>query len=104
MGHQKHIGDLFAQEPPQWGLRGDPYLWRDLRSHFADVPLPESMRVLEQEIEKAFGLLTGHTLSAGDDFFVARYAHGGMSSGHVCAAFWLEQALPLLKSRFTETA
>lgn len=102
MNSQKHIGDLFEQEPMQWGLRGDPYLWRELRNHFASVPLPESARALEHEIEKAFGLLTGHALSEEDDFYVERYAHGGMSSGQVCLEFWREQALPLLKGRLAE--
>jgi hypothetical protein len=41
----------------------------------------------------------GEAPSAGRRPFVARYAHGGMSSGYVDADFWLTQGLPLLKSR-----
>jgi hypothetical protein len=28
------ISDLFLPEPLQWGLRGDPYLWREMAEHF----------------------------------------------------------------------
>ncbi|WP_442511262.1 hypothetical protein SH528x_002932 [Novipirellula sp. SH528] len=36
------IADLFDPVPEQWGLRGDPYLWREMQASFADTVLPET--------------------------------------------------------------
>jgi hypothetical protein len=94
------IGELLEPEPRQWGLRGDPYLWRDMRDHLSKTPLPETVDALRDELEKAFLLLSGRAISTADDFRVERFAHGGMSSGFICAAFWRERALPLLTERF----
>jgi O-acetyl-ADP-ribose deacetylase (regulator of RNase III) len=96
------IADLFTAEPAQWGLRGDPYLWRAMREHFAAVPRPATMAGLEEQIAAAFLQLTGHPLSADDPFFVERFAHGGMSSGHISPEFWREAAVPLIKQRYAE--
>jgi hypothetical protein len=93
------IGDLLEHEPHQWGLRGDPYLWREMRIHFAETPIPQTADALLREIEKAFLLLTGRAISSTENFRVQRFAHGGMSSGLICPEFWRERALPLLTER-----
>jgi hypothetical protein len=103
MSLKKHIGDLFEEEPKQWGLRGDPFLWRELRAHFVDTPIPSSAEIFEQELERAFVLLSGHPLSSSAHFRVERFAHGGMSSGGISPEFWRESALPILKNRYAET-
>ena len=36
----RFVGELFENEPKQWGLRGDQYLWRELRIKLATVELP----------------------------------------------------------------
>jgi molybdenum cofactor cytidylyltransferase len=94
------ISDLFEPEPHQWGLRGDPYLWREMRVHFAETPIPATVEELVREIESAFLLLAGSALSTNENFRVERFAHGGMSSGGVCPEFWRKRALPLLRERF----
>lgn len=97
------IGQLFETEPLQWGLRGDPYLWAEMRNHFSSILLPATVSELEARIEEAFKFLTGHSLAEGREFYVSRYAHGGMSSGMVSPEFWRNDALPLLRSRYVET-
>lgn len=99
MKARSFIGDLFEPKPSRWGLRGDPYLWHELRIHFANHPMPQSSVSLEQEFEKAFFQLTDHTLSEEGSFYIERFSHGGMSSGHISLGFWLNRALPLLKTR-----
>jgi hypothetical protein len=94
------ISDLFLPEPLQWGLRGDPYLWREMAEHFKGVSLPESQGVLSSMLEEAFLKLTGHPVSYLQHFRVERHAHGGMSSGSISTAFWRERGIPLLLSRF----
>lgn len=102
MNITKHLGSLFEHEPIQWGLRGDPYLWREMRSHFASAPLPESLAKLEEQIAEAFLTLTGQPITTPKVFKVDRFAHGGMSSGGISPDFWRDSALPLLKKRYEE--
>jgi molybdenum cofactor cytidylyltransferase len=93
------IGELFAEEPARWGLRGDPHLWRAMLQHFSSTPLPASVSDLERQIEQAFLTLSGRPLSSQGAFYVERLDHGGMSGGGVSPEFWREQALPLLRTR-----
>jgi hypothetical protein len=94
------IGDLLEHEPHQWGLRGDPYLWRQMRIHFAETPIPPTVHALARDLESAFLLLSGRDISTTENFHVEQFAHGGMSSGGICPEFWRERALPLLRERF----
>lgn len=94
------IASLFLPEPIQWGLRGDPYLWREMAEHLQDAPLPESEQALAIILEQLFLELTEHPLTHPTHFAVQRHAHGGMSSGGIAPAFWRECGIPLLLSRF----
>ncbi|HCY64630.1 MAG TPA: hypothetical protein DHV59_17770 [Oxalobacteraceae bacterium] len=97
------IAQLFEAEPLHWGLRGDPFLWREMRTHFFSIPLPATASELEVRIAQAFELLTDHPITEASEFYVNRYAHGGMSSGMVSPEFWRNEALSLLRSRYVET-
>lgn len=90
---------LFREKPPQWGLRGDPFLWADMARRVRAVPCPVSAEAARAIIEGVFAMLTGHPISHPDAFFVERYSHGGMSSGYICPEFWRDRAVPLLLSR-----
>ncbi len=94
------ISTLFSPEPSQWGLRGDPYLWREMATHFQSIPLPGSLPLLSSALEEAFLKLTNHAVSFSGDVHLARHAHGGMSSGEISTEFWRESGIPLLLSRF----
>ncbi len=95
----QHLGDLFEPEPIQWGLRGDPYLWRAMKSEFATTPLPPSKAKLSAAIRQAFLDQTGQPLDATGNIFVERFDHGGMSSGWVSTQFWRDTALEILGDR-----
>lgn len=104
MARAETIAALFQEGgPKQWGLRGDPHLWREMQSHFEQTALPATADELSALIETAFESLTGHSISAGDPFFVERFSHGGMSSGYVSPSFWRDKAIPLLRARYAET-
>jgi hypothetical protein len=90
---------LFKVEPSQWGLRGDPYLWKEMKSALGFLPLVESEAQLILLVEKTFDQLTGLPLNTNDDIFIERYSHGGMSSGYVCTDFWRKKVVPLLLTR-----
>jgi hypothetical protein len=93
--------------PDQWGLRGDPFLWRAMSRHLSKYPFPPTENQLIALIEALFERLTGTRLpdetSINDDdaVFVKRYSRGGMSSGQVSMKFWRSSALPMLCSRFS---
>lgn len=93
------VAAIFQDEPQRWGLRGDPYLWREMRRHLEGVRCPATSEDLVSVIEEAFEQLTGFPLSHANPIYVERYSHGGMSSGYVNPKFWRETAVPLLKGR-----
>ena len=102
----RFIADLFSPDLFQWGLRGDPFLWEELRKALVDAPLPQSEGALIDTIEATFQTLTKHQLpheaavTDDDSIYVERYLRGGMSSGHVSLSFWRKTALPELLSRY----
>jgi molybdenum cofactor cytidylyltransferase len=96
------VAALFREEPQRWGLRGDPFLWREMRSQFEQTPLPATADELKDLLETAFETLTGQPISAAHPFFVERFSHGGMSSGYLSPDFWRDAAIPLLCARYAE--
>ena len=93
------ISELFEDEPVQWGLRGDPCLWEDLKGRLGSLPLPETPDDLQRLLYSAIKELTGNTLEGITPIRVERYDRGGMSSGMLSPEFWRETAIPLLVSR-----
>lgn len=96
------VGDLFRQEPEQWGLRGDPYVWQALAMHLKDMPLPEELSEFERRLKDAFRTIVGIDLdddSAPEAVFREEFAHGGMSSGQVSVPTWRDRLVPLLVRR-----
>ena len=96
------VGDLFKEEPEQWGLRGDQYLWRELKNELVSVALPSTSSELQRFLENAFWNATQVSLAFFDEIFVERYSHGGMSSGYISGEFWRERGFPLIVERFLE--
>jgi 8-oxo-dGTP pyrophosphatase MutT (NUDIX family) len=94
------VRGIFSEDPPQWGSRGDRYLWREMERYFADRSVPDTEEELVTEIEKAFQELTGFPITHTESIYIERFSHGGMSSGHVEPEFWRDEAIPLLQARF----
>ena len=94
------LSKIFEERPKQWGFRGDPYFWDHLkeRAENMDIISPEE---LEQWIKNEYLSLSGKALTDkyGDFAVIQQFAHGGMSSGGVDNLWWMEEAIPLLKSR-----
>lgn len=93
------ISGIFEEEPIQWGLRGDPFLWRELKERFQNIEMPETSEKLRELIEKEYELSTGHPISYEKHFGVERFKSHGMSSGGVSPEFWATRGIPLLVSR-----
>jgi hypothetical protein len=94
------IAELFSPEPYWWGLRGDPWLWRDMQQRFSAVSLPATEDDLAAIIAATFEQLTGHPITHPEHIHLPQYSHGGMSSGMVMPEWWRETAIPLLRERY----
>lgn len=93
---------IFEEEPGQWGLRGDPYLWKDLRDYMTNAQQPENEEEFEKLFHDAFKKITGEDLTPGRHIFMERYNFGGMSSGRIDSDFWIAKGFPLLRERFKQ--
>lgn len=96
---ERWFDSIFNPELVQWGLRGDPYLWREMREHLKDRPLPPAADAFLETLGELFRNLTGASLDDSQPVFVERYSHGGMSSGMVDPEIWRDRHLPLLAQR-----
>nr|WP_325249742.1 hypothetical protein [Amylibacter sp.] len=94
------IGDLMRETPKGWGLRGDPFLWEQLRTELNEIKLPRSRSELALKLEQLFGKVTERSLALESEFVMPEHAHGGMSSGMISCLFWRETAFPLILNKF----
>lgn len=96
------MADLFASEPEQWGLRGDPHAWQAIRHHLNDTPMPCNPANAERMLKEAFRTVVGVDLGdprATESVFREEFAHGGMSSGLVHLPTWRDRLIPTLVNR-----
>ncbi|QIK61964.1 hypothetical protein G7068_01135 [Leucobacter viscericola] len=96
------VGDLFTRMPPRFGLRGDTYLWGELKDVLADTPLPDNQWDLRKILEGAWESATGTALTnTSTSFYVERFDPGhGMSAGQVMPSWWLQTGMDILIDRF----
>jgi len=85
-------------------LRGDPWLWQELRDTLALAQDPGSKDGLRLLLSLAVEELIGADVRNTDDLQieVSRYPLNGMSGGFVALETWREDLLPLLVDRYTE--
>lgn len=93
------VSEIFIEEPCQWGLRGDRFLWRELKECFKSVDMPSTPIALKKLIEAQYKISTGYSISHKENFMVDRFRHGGMSSGYISPNFWGSRGIPLLVGR-----
>ena len=96
------VGDLFEVEPTQWGYRGDPPLWKELRSKFSCTPLPKDSSELRIMLSHGFEDAVGESVEFCQSARVSRFHTHGMSSGIVNGQFWRDVGFPLIVSRFDD--
>lgn len=104
------VGSLFEREPIQFSLRGDSYLWRELRARFADTPLPDDWFTLRALITEAIEQVIGEPLTNSEHkpwhdntaaIYLPEFDPGhGMSAGAVHLPWWAHTAVPLLLDRY----
>lgn len=104
------VGALFDREPVQFSLRGDAYLWRELRAQFATTPLPSDWYGLRHILEDSLGKVVGDLLASRESHgwqdaaaavYVPAFDPGhGMSAGAVHLPWWSHTGIPILLDRF----
>ena len=97
------LRDTVEPEPDQWGLRGDPYLWQELKEQLGMAPAPDTEQELVALLGRTIKGLLGEPFTMDGQYFVDRFAHGGMSSGWVSGEWWLVKGIPLLVKRRRST-
>lgn len=93
------VATIFDDEPKQWGLRGDPYLWNDMREAFSKIAFPISNDDFTKQFKLLYIKFTGVSLTSDCRIFITQYSHGGLSSGQISSDFWNNQGLPMLLDR-----
>ena len=93
---KKDLSVIFERKPRQWGLRGDPYLWDEMKELCVGDSLDIDDYGIADFVSKYFEKTTGQPLTFDAQAYVERLAHGGMSSGSVSGSFWITRGIPLL--------
>lgn len=90
----------FEEKPLSWGLRGDPFFWDYLKECAKNMDII-STEELEKWIKEEYFSLSGKVLTDKymDFAVIEQFAHGGMSSSGVDNEWWMNEGIPLLKSR-----
>ncbi|MBP5754508.1 MAG: hypothetical protein J6W93_01550 [Clostridia bacterium] len=93
---------IFEDKPKRWGFRGDPYFWDYLKEKAENMDII-TLDELENWIKDEYFSLSSKELT--DEYMdfavIEQFAHGGMSSGGVDNSWWMEEGIPLLKSRLS---
>ena len=96
------VSKYFDPEPIQWGLRGDPHFWRDMKLKTARKNIPTTGNEFEKLLHKLFKELTGEAPQKGKNIYVKKYETIGMSKGVISSDFWLDTGFSLLIQRYIE--
>jgi len=96
------VSHLFTDGPGQYGLRGDINLWQAFEEETLTISWPNNVEELETILYKLYEELTGSTIKNKENFYVEKFATGGMSSGFICPEFWFKKGFPLIIERFKE--
>lgn len=101
----QYISEIFISKPGQWGLRGDPYLWEELKLKFTDSLMNISPDEFDKKIDyEFFELLKNEGEQKSDEiYWFDKFPKSGMSGGMVSLKWWKEIGLPLLKKRYHTT-
>lgn len=98
------LSAIFEKKPRQWGFRGDPYLWEELREECAGKPLSTDEEEIVVLVCEKFESVSGVPLTYDAQPYVEKYAHGGMSSGRLCGLFWIGRGMAKLLQNYHELA
>ena len=98
------IDEIFKNEPDQWGLRGDPYLWHKLKRSLLPLENGLSQIDFEQQLECSFNKIIDQEgkRTSEEVVWFKNFPESGMSGGYVSLIWWQETGLPLIKGKYKE--
>jgi len=97
----EYISSLFIEEPYQWGLRGDPYLWDEMRLNSKNKKILDNENLMKDYLYELFKNLTDFEITINKNIHIKRYFYGsGMSGGCVCSNWWIEYGIPFILERY----
>lgn len=99
----RFVSKYFDPEPIQWGLHGDPHLWREMKQKTASTNIPVTANEMEKLLHRLFKELVGEAPQKGKFIYVKKYETVGMSKGMICSDFWLDTGFSLLIQRYIES-
>lgn len=79
MSLSAQVKRVFAEPQKNVGLRGEPFLWNELREHFLKTELPDTSEELLQLVASKIEDLIGSDVRSDQPIFVERYDSRGMS-------------------------
>jgi len=96
--------NIFEKEPDTWGLRGDAYLWEELKKKFKDFDYSKSNEEFAELLDYEFTQSISHakTTESKNILIMDNYPRIGMSGGHISIDWWQETGLPFLKTTYSE--
>ena len=90
---KKDLSVIFEKEPRQWGLRGDQYMWQELKEESVGKDFPITDFDLAEIVARKFEEVSGVPLTIDATPYVEKYAHGGMSTGRLSGLFWMGKGM-----------
>ena len=97
--HWATMADLFEPAPTQWGLRGDLFLWIEMRQALSHLAIPEGNGAVASLLSNMYEAMVARSVHSDDHVFIPRLARGGMSSGMVDPEFWRRTFIPMMEQR-----
>ena len=103
-GEMNLVESIFEEKPVQWGLRGDPYMWKELKKSLSGFTEHLNQIEFETELEKQFYdfIAREGKRKSNDTVWFKSFPQLGMSGGSISLTWWQEIGLPLIKSKYKE--
>ena len=102
----KQLEQLFEEQPQQWGLRGDPFLWEKLKDHLKTQNEEFNTLQFEECISNYIECFVNENgQKVNDDIvFVESFPAEGMSGGRISLQWWNDKGIPFLLQKFRESS
>lgn len=98
----QQYSDFTFKEPGQYGLRGDPFLWKELKAIFEQNKI-QNKEEFKMFLHENFEKIVGKPVLKSETYSVSRYRFGGMSNGVISCDFWIENGFSLLIEQFEKS-
>jgi hypothetical protein len=100
---RQNISSLFDLDPKTWASRGNPFLWKEMRSVSKNIPFLENEEKMREYFSNLFLHLTGYEITHPEPIRIEKYLQGeGMSDGVIVPSWWLEIGIPTLLERYIQ--